>query len=261
MKIFYAFAPFLRVLNVIFYLAAFLFSGLSSMAQSHAEIRNVDFTVRNDTMFVNYDLLKAGRNEQFVISLTIQTSSGKILYPQALTGDVGMNIIGGKGKQIFWSINRDNIFINEEISAKITIESSIIQSKFVHRGIAVLLSAVVPGLGITKLNNGGPYWIMAIAFYGCAAGSYLFYRFAETDYNKYLASMDTQERNKFYNNVQTQNTISDVLMYTAGAVWLGNMIWTLIEPNKTNPGKKGISFGGSYDPVAKTPVFSLKVKF
>ena len=261
MKIFYAFASFLRFFTVIFIFASLLFSGFNSFAQSQAEIRNVDFSVRNDTMFVTYDLLKAARNEQFVISLTLKTSSGKVLHPHALTGDVGKNITGGKGKQITWNINRDNIFINEEIATEVTIESSTTQIKFVHRGIAILLSAVVPGLGITKLNNGGPYWIMAIAFYGCAAGSYLFYRFAETDYNKYLASMDTQERNKFYNNVQTQNSISDVLMYAAGAVWLGNMIWTLFHPNKTMPDKKGISFGGSYDPVANTPVFNLKVTF
>jgi hypothetical protein len=133
--------------------------------------------------------------------------------------------------------------------------------KFVSRGKAVLLSAVVPGLGLTKLNNGGPYWVMAIAFYGAAAGSYIYNSLAEQNYTKYLDSRTEDERNSLHSTVQSQQQMSNVLMYTAGAVWLGNMIWTLANPNKTKFGKKGISFGGSYDTMAKMPVVMLKYKF
>ncbi len=88
----------------------------SGWAQSHAQIRNVDFTVRNDSLFVTYDLDKATKQERFTISLKISTPSGKITTPYTLSGDVGEQIPGGQNKLIIWNIGKDNIVINEEIT-------------------------------------------------------------------------------------------------------------------------------------------------
>ena len=250
-----------RWLRVVPFLILIVHSALSGQAQSRAEIRKVDFMVRNDSLFVTYDLDKAGKQERFNISLKISTSSGKVITPYSLSGDVGTNLPGGRSKQIVWNISKDNIAINEDIAVEVLATSQRNNVKFVSRGKAVLLSAFVPGLGLTKLNNGGPYWIMAIAFYGAAAGSYLYYSMAEQNYTKYLDARTESDRNSFHSTVESQKTISEVLMYTAGAVWLGNMIWTLASPNKTKPGDKVVSFGGTYDPMAKAAVFTLKYKF
>ncbi len=250
-----------RWLRVVPLLTFIMNCALSGQAQSRAEINKVDFMVRNDSLFVTYDLDKAGNDERFNISLKISTPSGKIITPYSLSGEVGADITGGRAKQIIWSINKDNIAINEDIAVEVFAKSQGSNVKFVSRGKAVLLSAVVPGLGLTKLNNGGPYWIMAIAVYGAAAGSYLYYSMAEQNYTKYLDARTEDERNSLHSTVQSQKNISNILMCTAGAVWLGNMIWTLANPNKTKPGNKGISFGGSYDPMAKATVFALQYKF
>jgi hypothetical protein len=210
---------------------------------------------------VTYDLDKAGKDERFSILLKISTPSGKIITSYTLSGDVGENITGGKDKQIIWCISRDNVAINEDIAVEVFATSEGSNVKFVSRSKAVLISAVVPGLGLTKLNNGGPYWIMAIVVYGAAAGSYIYYSMAEQNYTKYLVARTEDERNTLHSTVQSQKNMSNVLMYTAGAVWLGNLIWTLANPNKTKPGKKGISLGGSYDPMAKAPVVMFKYKF
>jgi len=189
-------------------------------AQSHAEIQNIDFSMQHDSIFISYNLLKAAKNERFDISLIVTTASGKTINPLSVTGDVGKIITGGQGKKITWDINKDNVFINEGISVEITAQPMAPEIRFVHRGTAALLSAVVPGLGITKLNNGGPYWIMAIAFYGSAAGSYLYYQSAESDYDKYKASLTESERNDLYGKVENKDRISDVLMYTARTIWV-----------------------------------------
>ncbi|MEI7897690.1 MAG: hypothetical protein WCJ26_11695 [bacterium] len=217
--------------------------------------------VRNDSLFVSYDLDKAGKHELFNIALKITTTSGKNLTPYSLSGDVGANISGGKAKQIAWNISKDNIAINENIAVEVLATSQVNNVKFISRGKAVLLSAFVPGLGLTKLNNGGPYWIMAIAVYGAAAGSYIYYAMAEQNYTKYLDARTEDERNSLHSTVQSQKNMSNILMYTAGAVWLGNMIWTLASSNKTKSGQNGISFGGTYDPLAKAPVIMIKYKF
>ena len=251
----------LRLLKSLLFFTIMLLYSQVAQAQSHAEINKVDFTVRNDSLFVKYDIDKAGKQERFDISLRITTASGKIITPLTLSGDVGVNIQGGQSKQIIWNISKDNIVINEDIAVEVLASPQENTIKFVSRGMAVLLSAFVPGLGLTKLNKGGPYWIMAIGVYGAAAGSYLFYSMANQNYNKYLDARTENERNSLHSTVESQKTISNVLMYTAGAIWLGNMIWTLVSPNKTKPANKGISFGGTYDPLAKAPVLTLKYVF
>jgi len=250
----------MRLVRIIAFIISISWAHFS-IGQSKAEIHNVDFQVRNDSLFVTYDIDKASKKDLFNISLKITTASGKTLTPISLKGDIGMNVTGGKTKSITWDISQDNIVINENIAVEVfgtPLESAV---KFVSRGKAVLFSALVPGLGLTKLNNGGPYWIMAIGVYGSAVGSYLYYSFADKNYTKYLEARTESERNSLHSTVQSQKTISNVLMYTAGAIWIGNMIWTLADRNKTKPGDKGISFGGAYDPMAKAPVFTLRYKF
>ena len=249
--------------NVMFFIlliSVFLFPEPHATGQSSAEIRNIAFSARNDTLVVTYDILNANRKELFDVSMVIKTASGKLIRPRAVSGDAGQQISGGKGKTIYWDLNRDQIFLNENIEVEIEAVAMGIPEKYVSKGKAILLSAVVPGLGISKLKKGGAYWLMAVAFYGCAAGSAVFYYLADDNFRKYLASTDIDERNTLHNRVETQNTVSDVLMYTAGAVWIGNMIWTLAQPNKTKK-VKGFSFGGSIDPVLGKPVFALKYSF
>ncbi|TSA24845.1 MAG: hypothetical protein D4R67_11130 [Bacteroidetes bacterium] len=242
------------------FISVFLCLGVNVSGQSVAEINNIRFIAQNDTLIVTYDINQAVRKELFDVSLIITTSSGKLIRPRAVCGDVGPTVTGGKGKRIYWDLNRDQIFLNEGIEVEIEAVALGIPMKFVSRGKALLLSTFVPGLGITKLNKGGPYWLMAVATYGAAAGSVVFYYLADDNFKKYLASMDIDERSKLHSKVETQNTISDVLMYSAGAVWLGNMIWTLSHPNKTKQAK-GLSFGGSFDPVIGQPVLAVKYRF
>ena len=246
-----------------FLLIALVYGGMFQIqvfSQSTAEIQNIQFSAHKDTLTVTYDIIQAERKELFDISLVITTASGKMIRPRAVSGDVGSNVNGGKGKRIYWDLNRDQIFLKEGIEVEIEAVILGVPEKFISRGKAVLLSAVVPGLGITKLNKGGPYWIMAIATYGAAAGSAAFYFLADDNYSKYLAATDMDERNSFYDKAESQNMISDILMYSASAVWLGNMIWTLAHPNKTKQAK-GLSFGGSFDPVIGKPVFALRYRF
>lgn len=217
--------------------------------------------MRHDSLCVTYDLTKSKKNEKFIITIEVSTASGKIIKPLALSGDVGSGIQGGIGKKIIWDIRRDNVFINEGISVEVFAEPIPIPVRFFHRGTAALLSAVVPGFGITKLNRGGPYWIMAIGFYGAAAGSYLYYSSAENNYQKYLDSRSEDERNSLHNTLTTQNTVSKVLMFTAAAVWVGSMVWTLVTPNKTKPANKGISVGAIYDPRVQKPMLTFKYRF
>jgi hypothetical protein len=230
----------------------------SASSQSNAVIQNTDFAISNDTIIITYDLAKSKKGECFTISISILTKSGKTFIPKGIVGDVGANVFGGNGKRITWDLKKDNVYFNEPISVEITAIPESPSLKFFSRGAAVALSAVVPGLGITKLNRGGPYWIMAIGFYGVAAGSYLYYNSAKDNYQKYLDSRDEDQRNSLYSTSTNQNTISEALLYTAAAIWAGNMIWTLVTTNKTKP---KMNLGFYYDSSVKQPLLSLQYQF
>jgi len=230
------------------------------VAQHKPEIQNIQFYPRNDTIVITFDFLNSKKKELFDVSIQINTTSGKLIRPRSISGDVGDEVTGGKGKTVYWDLNRDQVFINEKISVDIEAIPLGIPERFVSRGRALWMSALVPGLGISKLNKGGPYWIMAIATYGAAVGSAVFYYLADDNYHKYLESLEIDERNALHSKVESQNNISDVLMYTAGVVWLGNMIWTLAHPNKTK-NAKGLDFGGSYEPIIGRPVFAVRYRF
>jgi hypothetical protein len=237
------------------------FSGFQGcFSQSTAEITNIQFFERNDFLIITYDIEKAERKEIFEVSVTINTASGQLIRPRAITGDFGLKVLGGKEKRIFWDLNKDRIFLNEAVKVVIEVTSLGVPEKFVSRGKAVLLSTFVPGFGITKLNNGGAYWLIAVATYSLGAGSAVFYFLADDTYSKYLASTGIDERNSYYDKAESQNLTSEILMYAAGAVWLGNMIWTLAQPNKTKQAK-GISFGGSIDPVTGKPALGVRYRF
>ena len=253
---------FLPVLIAVFMLQFHL-----ATAQSKAAIENVDFHIQNDTLFVSYDLLHAAKNELFIVGITITTASGNTIRPVSVTGDAGAAVYGGKGKKICWDINQDHVVISEGIYIDVVATvsglnpSDAASNKFVHRGPALLISAVVPGLGITKLSNGKPFWLMAIAFYGAAAGSYLYYNSANNTFDKYLASEEVEERNQFYDQTDSKKTISTVLMYTAATIWVTNMIWTAVHPNKTKPGKKGMSLGGGWNEQFGVAELSVRCTF
>jgi len=237
-----------------------LFVPFLSFSQS-PEVKNVQLTERNDTLSITYDIEKCQRREQLDVSVMVNLESGKQIRPRAVTGDVGLIPCGkGKGKQILWDLNRDQVFINEKITVDIDAIPLGIPERFVSRGRALWMSALVPGLGISKLNKGGAHWLLAIATYGAAAGSAVFYFLADDTYSSYLAETDIDKRNALYDKTENQSMVSDVLLYTAGAVWLGNMIWTLVQPNKTKQAK-GLTVGGTYDPVVGTPVFAVKYRF
>jgi hypothetical protein len=245
-----------------FALLAFLvFSFISGRSQSGAVIDNVDFNQKSDSLFVTYDLLKAKRNERFTVFLKIIPKSGREIKPVSVSGDIGNDIQGGKGKLMIWNIRKDNIEINEEIAVEVTAISQMADIKQFSRGKALLLSAVVPGLGITKLKNGGAWWLMSLGVYGCLAGSWVYHEMAQDNYGKYDQSLITDERNSLYSTANQQHDISVGFLYASGAIWLGNVIWTLATPKKTGDDLKGLSVSGGYDPISQTPMVNIKFGF
>ncbi len=271
---------------VLFILVALLGAPQDIVGQSKAQITNIDFFVRSDTLFVSYDLIKAKKNEWFDVTMTVKTPSGKVFFPVTLSGHAGKYIAGGKGKQIAWAISRDNLFIDDEIyvelratpmgtqeteqavareEPKVTKEPEYASkqprqyvSKTYSKGGAIALSAIMPGLGITKQKEGGAYWLMGLATYGAAAGGVVLHVLANNDYNNYKDATNAMERNAYFESATSKANIRNILFYSAAGIWIANMVWTILTPNKV---KSAFSLHATFDPVVNKPMISMTVKF
>jgi hypothetical protein len=132
------------------------------------------------------------------------------------------------------------------------------EQKDFPRLTAVALSAAVPGLGITKLRNGGPYWIIGVADYGCLVSGVLLNVMAISTYDKYKHATTASDRDTYYNRAKSLNHSGNILLYTAAGIWVADLIITAVIPAKI---QAKISFGPGYDPMAKRPILTYHYNF
>jgi len=124
----------------------------------------------------------------------------------------------------------------------------------------MLQSLVLPGWGQSKVK-GSPWYITGIALYGTAIGGYLLYNKSNENYDLYKIELDADKRADLYNKAQNGLNLSSVMMYSAAAGWLANMIWTAVMPNPYKPLQHtGISLNPVTGPDGNF-MLSLKLKF
>jgi len=264
----------------------------------------VDLNKEQQIMVITYDLINALPSDKFVVWLDITNSSSQRFEAKSVVGDIGNDVGGGLNKRIIWDLKGDNANIAESYIVKVrampqsknaiepkdnqvkkddktkvpdkkTVEANydpIIldnQTKSagnVNAGKIIVQSIVMPGWGLTTLNDGKPYWIMGIAGYGCIAASLLNNRNAVTNYDKYLITKDITQRESLYKDWDNQNRLSKVAAAGAAGIWVLNLIITAaqLSSDKTTgfyqqPQK--FYLGTSVEPMTKTPMVSFHINF
>lgn len=219
----------------IFYLLciALLPSTLNSYGQeSKARIKNVDFEVvemEGTKIVVHYDIVNASPVERFEIELAFVDDEDYYYYPKTTTGDVGVDIKGGKGKRIIWDLFQDV----EEVGRiqAIVVISSI---KEVPGGpVYALLSVPVPGLGnvfVTNTKNSviKPYYT-TIAAYGLVGYGIYQKTQATRYYDDYLASSNTDEFNDLYDKANSANHQFYIFASLGAALWISDVITVTVK--------------------------------
>jgi hypothetical protein len=253
----------------IFLLAVCLFLfELSNLWSQKIKIETSSVSDQNNKLVINYNLLKAKSGVLYEITLEITGSGGNKIPAKSLTGDIGSNISGGFNKQIIWDYNSDGIVLRDNIFIElfaIPVGGELTESNM-GMGKSVLLSALVPGLGIEK---GKPYWLIGIAAYGSIGYSVFLNKRAVDSYTKYKQSLDEATNDELLQKSMDQNNLSKTMAYTAAGIWGVNLVWTMLKASKTKGknitiGKLGLNnvqFYSGYNPKAKTAGFHLKFSF
>lgn len=233
----------------LFFLATCAYAQI--IVDSKAELTNVDFFMQEDKLVITYDLLNTKPDEKYLISVNIVTETDKPVNAKSFSGDVGENISGGAGKRIIWNISDDIAYLDDKISVKVSaiyINPRIV--KPTSRGKAMLLSTLLPGLGCSKTTLKPIHLVKGIAGYGCIAGSFYFNNKSNKTFADYQDSDVAADRDRLFDQSVKEKNLSDILIYSGGAVWLIEYVNILIARNHSrNKGFKSeiVSFSPYMD--------------
>lgn len=229
-------------------------------AQTDSQINTPSVSFLNNQLFIDYEITNAKPSDHFFVWIEITCRTGAVLEPKSLSGDIGENIKGGPGKQIIWDLGKDNIKINDEIFVQVKAEKMV---KDFNKGKAILMSAALPGLGQSKVYGGKPAWIAGITAYGCLASSVALNRTAYNAYEDYKITTERQGRIDLYDQAKRQDQISKICAFTAGSIWIANIVWMAALPNKYQrpTAERNFSISPTYNVYLNKPQISLSYRF
>ncbi|MCU0472151.1 MAG: hypothetical protein MUC93_02130 [Bacteroidales bacterium] len=208
---------------------------------------------------ITYDIITKENSDIFYVWVEIKNQAGNPIRAFSFKGEVGDSIKPGTNKRIEWIPEEDAIYLDEDISVELKSELYV---KAFNKGSALGLSTIVPGLGLTKIKNGKPWWLTSIPAYGALTGSLIVYNSYKKNYDAYLIETEPVERGDLWDKSQQQKSLSGVLFISAAAIWVGNIVWVAATPNRYRP-LQHAKLAASSLPLSQTGItlLSFKVDF
>jgi len=245
--------------------------------QTSAKVSEPRLEIENDKLHIYFDIIDSEPDEEFSVTVIIESEDGRQIVARSLEGDVGKDIEGGNNRHVIWDYEADKVFLNEYLSVKVRVsrmkstKASVAQNnsavqneidepqvnkKEPSRTSIILQSVVVPGLGLTRVT-GKPHWIKGVAGYGCIAGSVVMNRMAISSFNS-IGDLETEsEISDAYNKSIQQDNVSEILAYAAIGIWVTDMIWTLVGTSHM----KGVNLTSYIDPVTNVASVGVVYRF
>ena len=210
-------------------------------------------------LFVQYDLVNKDPSDVFHVWLEITRRNDIPVTATAVKGEVGGNIRPGINKKITWVPADDAIFLDEEVSVELIAEK---YEKSFNKGSMLLLSAVVPGSGLTRISQGKPWWLAGLTTYGTLTGGFVCHSSYKKSYEAYKSETDPVERADLFDISQKNKNLSNAFFISAAALWLGNMVWVAAKPNHYKPFQySGLSVYSSPAGKGRAALLSYKINF
>lgn len=210
-------------------------------------------------LIISYDIISKIQSDKFYVWVEIEKKNGEPIHAMTLSGNVGENISPGLMKQITWFLERDSVFLDEDILVEVKAEKYV---KSFNRGSVMLMSTVMPGLGQTKINKGKPWWLTGVVTYGTIASGLIVYNSYHKTYDSYVTEEDPSKRDDLFNKAQQQIDISGVLIASGASLWAANIIWVAVIPNRYKPLQHvNLSLDQSNGPFKGTTLLSLRFNF
>lgn len=232
-----------------------------------AEILLISAEEVNNKLIVTYEIVNYKPEEVFNIELVVLSASGKKLNVKSVKGAIGKGIIGGYEKKIEWDLAKDNVYLDENVEIKISAEPYI-NLGYYNYGSLMLSSTLLPGLGLSKIDRGKPYWLMLVVGYGSVAASLVSLQLTKTNYDNYLNEMDLTKRAEYHDLSVQYDKTTKIFVATAIGTWLINYAWLTIKWNRSYTGSdvgmyksSRLKFYANYDNKLKSTFVTLNYRF
>jgi hypothetical protein len=215
----------------LFLITVILLSPLFAFPQGF-QITQPKLEFDGSQLLISYDVICKNETAQFYVWVEIERKNGEKVRIKSVTGDFGDKIKAGMNKKIYWIPEKDSVFLAEEVYVEVKAEK---YEKSFNRGSAILLSSILPGLGQTKISNGKPFWMTGVAAYGVLAGGFVLHQSYIKTYSSYRIEEDPSKRVALRAKAQNQLNISGGLIASGAVLWMANLIWVAVIPNKYQP--------------------------
>jgi len=126
----------------------------------------------------------------------------------------------------------------------------------------MLMSTAMPGLGQTKITNGKPWWLTGIAAYGAMASGLVIHNSYLKTYSSYQVEEDPATRAALLHDTQQKQNVSNALIISSATVWIANIIWVAVIPNKYQSLQHvKLSLEQPIGPLEGTTLLTLRLNF
>jgi hypothetical protein len=237
----------------------FLFSATSVYSQ---RIENVDFTVRNNIVIVQYDLVNSPSSKIYDIKLEI-ISNGNNIIPTSLSGDL-KKVNPGTNKRIVWDVLAD--LTDLKGSLQIAIEITRTYSTKIAGGPSnAFLSMIMPGVGtyfVNKESRSQGYtknwrWFSSSGLFLGSVGFAISNKIASDKfYTDYHNAVTQPEMDAAYKSANDKYLAAQIFLGIAAAVWIGDVIYVTVNGsrNKKNQlARRAANYNRVRFYVSKTP--------
>ena len=219
----------IKSLKIIFLQMVIIWSiTFPASAQKISTISKPVLEFRDNNLHITYNLPDEGKGP-YKVWIEIRDSNGNSIDGYSFTGDIGSGIKTGINKHVYWNIGNDGIILEEAISVRVLAQ---LMPKQFSKVNLMFSSALLPGLGQSKITYGKPYWLGGVAAYGCLAGSYWYNTQAVQSYKDYLGADTRLNSDNYYDMAIHNKKTSEILAYSAMGIWIVNMIWMAAMPDR-----------------------------
>lgn len=225
------------------------------LGQQEASISNTRIEAVGERVHISFDIVGSS-SMTFEVWVEVSDSRGNVIAAKTLNGDIGLQIKGGSNKLVTWDPATDGVFLDDDIYIQVKANFNVmpVRKEFTRGGL-ILQSLLVPGLGLSRYK-GKPHWIKGVAAYGCLGGSLAFNQLAGESYRRYSESSDVGEASDLIETARMQEGVSKGLAYAAAAIWVTDLVWTVMGTSDLNAG-----LGAGFDPMLGMPVLRFTYSF
>ncbi len=134
----------MKATDLILLLAGMVCVYQLSYAQSPVGVSKPELSLLDHRVKISYELINSTEDELYTVRVEITDSEGSQIRANTLYGDIGEHVVGGSTHTIYWDIEADSIYLDEDVFVQVyaraevplVVEEPVIEEPIVEEPVA-----------------------------------------------------------------------------------------------------------------------------